>query len=101
MVRITSLLLLTLLAPFSLLAIYDSTLYSSHFEAQLFAKIQDSAEVNPVDIMLAVNYIPGDEEFVNKNIEKIITALKEDGIEGKKTKKQIQERYISLFIRKS
>ena len=96
MIRIITLLTLLTISHFNSLAAYDSTLYNSRFEEQLFEKVQDSIEVNPVDIMLAVNYKSGDEDFVQQNINKIITSLREDGIEGKKTKKQIQEIYKSI-----
>lgn len=96
MLRIISLVIFTAVLCGKLLASNDSTLFKTEFEQQLFYKIIDSVEVDPLDIMLAVDFRSGDKFHAQKSIENIIASLKAKGIEGKKTKKQIQEIYKSI-----
>ena len=96
MVRFSSLLLFLSIVHITLFASHDSTLYNSRFEEQLFKNIQDSVTVSPLDIMLAVNYKNDNEKLVQKRIDGIVASLKNQGLEGKKTKKQIQEIYKSI-----
>ena len=77
----------------------DSNYYTSKFEEDIFKKLENSENVQPLEILLGIEHSDQLERTVRNELEMLIHDIRAIGIESKKTKKQIQIIYKMVHER--
>lgn len=75
---------------------FDTTLYNSLFEANLFEAIIDSAEIDPLDLLIAIDYSDDSIIDLRTKLEGLKKEMNEKNIRSKSAKKQIKEIYKNV-----
>lgn len=73
----------------------DSAYFNSTYEKELFDKLEDSVEVDALEIMVALDYKAEHDQVISQ-IEKLYQSLDPEKLKGKKTKKQIKTIYKEI-----
>ncbi len=68
----------------------DSTQFKSNYESQLFTNIADSISVDPLSIMIALDYKEGNDVEIPEQINKLYNSLNPEKLKTKSRKKQIK-----------
>lgn len=78
----------------------DTSQYKSNYEEVIFTKISDSISVNPLEIMIALDYVEGNEVAIPKKIKALYEALNPEKLKTKSKKKQIKTIYAEIHSAK-
>ncbi len=74
----------------------DSTQFKSNYEEQIFTKLADSISVDPLEIMIALDYQEGNDVDIPKQIKELYNSLNPEKLRTKSKKKQIKTIYSEI-----
>lgn len=68
----------------------DHPIIDNTYENSIFEKVENSEEVSALELMIALDYKAGDEEYIPMQIEKLYKELDPESLKSKSIKKQIK-----------
>lgn len=76
----------------------DTTIFSTDYEKNIFLKISDSLEVDPLNVFIGFDYSDSKSERISNELHSIYSQLEHKGIRTKNIKKQIKLIYKFIHI---